>query len=124
VPRLPEAMSPAARDFVLRSLAKHSADRPTVLQMLQHEWLRSFPARGPPAGLVMGQQQRGAGGGPQVGPQGQQQWSHAVEKLWQGFAVLSNMWSWVDAEHCGLLQPQQPQHPPAAQLGMPQSGHH
>jgi hypothetical protein len=116
---MPEAMSPAARDFITRALAKHSVDRPSVLQMLQHDWLKAYPARSSPAGLGSSQAMAQA-----LGSSGQMmahghphghgpQWSQAVERLWQGFAVLSSMWSWMDADNCGLLQPQ-PQ--PAAQL--------
>jgi hypothetical protein len=106
---MPEAMSPAARDFITRALAKHSVDRPTVMHMLQHEWLKAYPSRAGPAGPG------GPGVCPAMGSSGQvmahghphgPQWSQAVERLWQGFAVLSNMWSWMDADNCGLLQPQ------------------
>jgi len=41
----PSSVSEMARSFISSCLRKHSGDRPTVVEMLQHPWIRTFQVR-------------------------------------------------------------------------------
>ncbi|MEW5308859.1 MAG: hypothetical protein WDW38_000786 [Sanguina aurantia] len=45
VPEFPEKMSDLAKDFICQALRKHPGDRPTVMEMLHHPWIRTYQRR-------------------------------------------------------------------------------
>lgn len=44
-PEFPEKMSELAKLFITQALKKHPGDRPTVMEMLHHPWIRSYQRR-------------------------------------------------------------------------------
>ncbi len=45
VPEFPDKVSEFAKDFICQCLRKHPGDRPTVMEMLHHPWIRTFQRR-------------------------------------------------------------------------------
>ncbi len=45
VPEFPEKISEFAKDFICQCLRKHPGDRPTVMELLHHPWVRTFQVR-------------------------------------------------------------------------------
>ena len=45
-PEFPEKMTELAKSFICQALKKHPGDRPTVIEMLHHPWIRSYQVRG------------------------------------------------------------------------------
>lgn len=48
-PHLPAHLSENARDFVSQCLRKEPGERPTVLQLLRHPWVRTFQVGAAPS---------------------------------------------------------------------------
>ncbi len=42
VPEFPAKISEFAKDFICQCLRKHPGDRPTVMELLHHPWVRTF----------------------------------------------------------------------------------
>lgn len=40
VPRFPSKMSELAKDFITKALDKDPLERPTILEMLNHKWIK------------------------------------------------------------------------------------
>ncbi|GLC41888.1 hypothetical protein PLESTF_000096600 [Pleodorina starrii] len=45
VPEFPGKISEFAKDFICQCLRKHPGDRPTVMELLHHPWIRTFQRR-------------------------------------------------------------------------------
>ncbi|KXZ54424.1 hypothetical protein GPECTOR_5g78 [Gonium pectorale] len=45
VPEFPAKISEFAKDFICQCLRKHPGDRPTVMELLHHPWVRTFQRR-------------------------------------------------------------------------------
>ncbi|PNH09977.1 Serine/threonine-protein kinase Aurora-3, partial [Tetrabaena socialis] len=45
VPEFPAKVSEFAKDFICQCLRKHPGDRPTVMELLHHPWIRTFQRR-------------------------------------------------------------------------------
>ncbi|GIL48763.1 hypothetical protein Vafri_5211 [Volvox africanus] len=45
VPEFPGKVSEFAKDFICQCLRKHPGDRPTVMELLHHPWIRTFQRR-------------------------------------------------------------------------------
>jgi len=44
-PEFPEKISELAKSFIIAALQKHPGDRPTMMEMLHHPWIRSYQRR-------------------------------------------------------------------------------
>eukprot|EP00955_Chlamydomonas_euryale_P076688 362749-Chlamydomonas_euryale.AAC.12 len=59
-PEFPEKMTELAKAFICQALKKHPGDRPTVIEMLHHPWIRSYQRRASVLTMSVPRQRRGS----------------------------------------------------------------
>ena len=67
-PEFPEKMSELAKLFITQALKKHPGDRPTVMEMLHHPWIRSYQRRASTLTMPVSGQRRVSSHIPEIPP--------------------------------------------------------